>query len=213
MDTYTETADLVAEAIAREILRLADGPDLRVSAQTAADVRTAADRIVADDLTTAGTMLAHLQGIVYEVRRPMSTNEPRTQAGRALSDYMRGSFVYEADDTEPVNITDRILAIEAEAERSAGAAPIDVDVLPKHLRGDGPCGDCGTLDNIVWFTENVLWNAVTGEQIVAEQPRAGILCIPCFVKRADAAGLQPTGWRFLAEWPWRTRLASEGTDR
>jgi|GEM_PF-3928527 len=72
-----------------------------------------------------------------------------------------------------------------------------------HLRGDGPCCDCGTLDNIVWFTDNVLWNAVTGEQIVAEQPRAGILCIPCFVKRADAAGLRPTGWRLFAEWPWR----------
>ncbi len=28
---------------------------------------------------------------------------------------MASSFVYEADDTEPVDITDRILAIEAEA--------------------------------------------------------------------------------------------------
>lgn len=77
--------------------------------------------------------------------------------------------------------------------------------LPERLRGDGPCDDCGTLDNIHWFTENVLWNAVTGEQVVHEQPHTGILCIPCFIKRADAAGLHPTGWRLLAEWPWRLR--------
>ncbi len=75
--------------------------------------------------------------------------------------------------------------------------------LPEHLRGDGPCDDCGTLDNIVWFTENVLWNAVTRESVVGEEPRTGILCIPCFVKRADAEGLRPAGWRLLAEWPWR----------
>mgnify|MGYP001559197741 CR=1 FL=1 len=77
--------------------------------------------------------------------------------------------------------------------------------LPDHLRGDGPCRDCGTLDNIGWFTENVLWNAVTGEKIYAEEARDAILCIPCFVTRADQAGLHPTGWRLLADWPWRYR--------
>jgi hypothetical protein len=79
-----------------------------------------------------------------------------------------------------------------------------MSALPKHLRGDGPCADCGTVDNIVWFTENVLWNAVTGESVVAEEARYAILCIPCFIIRADRAGLRPTGWRLMADWPWRT---------
>lgn len=76
--------------------------------------------------------------------------------------------------------------------------------LPEHLRGDGPCDDCGTDDNIGWFTENVIWNAVIGENVVHEQKPASILCINCFVIRADLVGLRPTGWRLLVEWPWRT---------
>ena len=77
--------------------------------------------------------------------------------------------------------------------------------LPNHLRGDGPCDDCGTRDNIVWFTDNVLWNRVTGQNAVHEEKHTGILCIPCFVKRADAIGLMPTGWRLLPDWPWSWR--------
>lgn len=89
----------------------------------------------------------------------------------------------------------------AEALASQGVTQID---LPSRLVGDAPCRDCGTLDNIVWFTDNVLWNHVTGEEVVGTDERDAILCIPCFVKRADAAGLQPTGWRLLADWPWST---------
>jgi hypothetical protein len=80
-----------------------------------------------------------------------------------------------------------------------------VSELPEHLRGDGPCADCGTFDNIVWFTDNVVWNHVTRESIVAEEKPGSILCVPCFVKRADAVGLRPTGWRLLPEWPWRSK--------
>ena len=76
--------------------------------------------------------------------------------------------------------------------------------LPERLRGDGPCGDCGTSDNIVWFTDNVLWNAVMGGPGTMDDP-GGIVCIPCFIKRTDTAGLDPTGWRLTAEWPWRQR--------
>jgi hypothetical protein len=79
-----------------------------------------------------------------------------------------------------------------------------VVTLPERLRGDGPCSRCGTLDNIGWFTDNVFWNAVTGENVVHEEAVGGILCIPCFVTLADAVGLRPTGWRLLPEWPWRT---------
>lgn len=75
--------------------------------------------------------------------------------------------------------------------------------LPADLRGDGPCHDCETRDNIVWFTENVVWNAVMGGPGTLDDP-GGIVCINCFIKRADAAGLRPTGWFLMAEWPWRT---------
>lgn len=75
--------------------------------------------------------------------------------------------------------------------------------VPLHLRGDGPCDKCGTVENIVWFTENVLWNRVTREGLTHEERSASILCIYCFVTMADAVGLRPTGWRLLAEWPWR----------
>lgn len=64
------------------------------------------------------------------------------------------------------------------------------------LHGDAPCQDCGTEDNIVWFTDSVVWNAVC----VAESP---ILCLPCFVARAELVGFRPTGWRVAPEWPWR----------
>lgn len=75
--------------------------------------------------------------------------------------------------------------------------------LPEHLRGDGPCKDCGTLDNIVWFTDNVLWNEVVGGPGTMDDP-GGLLCILCFVKRTDAARLWPSAWRLLPEWHWET---------
>lgn len=74
--------------------------------------------------------------------------------------------------------------------------------LPEHLRGDGPCADCGTLENIVWHTDNVLWNAVTGEHVVHEQKPAGILCVACFITRFDRAGYKTSGWRLIPEWGW-----------
>jgi len=76
--------------------------------------------------------------------------------------------------------------------------------LPDHLRGDGPCSDCGTEDNVVWFTESVFWNAVCRRDPDYVEP---ILCIPCFVKRADEAGFQ-CHYRLLPEWPWRVREGS-----
>lgn len=74
--------------------------------------------------------------------------------------------------------------------------------LPDELRGDGPCMDCGTLDNIVWYTDSIFWNHVVGGDGF-EAP--GLLCIPCFVKRADAAGYHPTGWRLSPDWHWETK--------
>jgi hypothetical protein len=93
------------------------------------------------------------------------------------------------------------------AQLRAIADRIEAAELPAHLRGDGPCARCGTFDIPVWFTNNVLWNAVTGQRLYAEDVADGILCINCFVIRADQEGLDPTGWELSAEWPWRKRSA------
>lgn len=72
--------------------------------------------------------------------------------------------------------------------------------FPDTLRGDGPCDDCGTVDNPVWFTDSVFWNEVvrfTGHA-------GGILCINCFVILANRAGFRPTGWRLAPDWHWET---------
>ena len=69
------------------------------------------------------------------------------------------------------------------------------------LHGDGPCEDCGTAENIIWFTDNVFWNAV--------MPNDGILCILCFAKRAEAVGYRPQSWRVLPSWPWAGDIVPE----
>jgi hypothetical protein len=73
--------------------------------------------------------------------------------------------------------------------------------LPEHLHGDGPCTDCDTVDNIIWFTDSVFWNEVVRQGDYIEP----ILCVPCFVKRVDAAGLAPTGWRLVPDFHWETK--------
>ncbi len=74
--------------------------------------------------------------------------------------------------------------------------------LPEQLRGDGPCQGCGTEDNIIWWCDNPIWNKVLGGEDATDDP-GGILCIPCFVVRADQAGLTPTGWKLVPDfWPW-----------
>jgi len=62
------------------------------------------------------------------------------------------------------------------------------------LDGDTPCTDCGIDHNIVWFTDNVLWNHVC----VEDNP---ILCVKCFVRRVEEVGYRPASWRLLPEWP------------
>lgn len=80
------------------------------------------------------------------------------------------------------------------------------------LNGDAPCAECGTSDNILWFTDSVLWNSVVrradggslDDYAYAESRWGGdpILCIRCFVTVAEERGYRPTGWRLLADWPW-----------
>lgn len=67
------------------------------------------------------------------------------------------------------------------------------------LHGDGPCDDCGN-EPIIWFTDSTFWNAVIRRIPDTTDP---FLCITCFVRRAEALGFAPTGWRVLPEWPIR----------
>lgn len=76
--------------------------------------------------------------------------------------------------------------------------------LPERLRGDGPCVGCGTEQNIVWFTDNVIWNRVVREPDPDAMDK--ILCISCFVIAADRLGIDPTGWRLLPDFPVRYQV-------
>lgn len=100
------------------------------------------------------------------------------------------------------NVAAALDRIEAAKREGAREALEKTSRLPEAVRGDGPCADCGTLDNFVWFTDNVFWNAVTGERVVHEDKTGAILCPACFVTRAYEAGFRPTGWRLLPEFPW-----------
>lgn len=112
-------------------------------------------------------------------------------------------------EAEPTNFdgADERAAIVDELRRWADAA-LGVRQLPAELRGDGPCDDCGTRDNIVWYADSVFWNRVMGGSEATGDP-GGIVCIPCFVRRVHAAGLYPTGWRLLPEFHWETATEYE----
>lgn len=77
--------------------------------------------------------------------------------------------------------------------------PVVPSLLSEASRGDVPCYDCGTLDNIVWFTDNVVWNEVCRPEGFTHDP---ILCVTCFVVRAEKV-IAPTGWRIIPEYPVR----------
>lgn len=68
--------------------------------------------------------------------------------------------------------------------------------------GDGPCDDCGTAENPIWFTDNVLWNTVIRPH--GEVQADPFLCPTCFIIRVHESGLRPTGWRLIPDWSWVT---------
>lgn len=74
--------------------------------------------------------------------------------------------------------------------------------LPKHLQGDGPCEDCGTPDNIIWYVESEFWNEIMRK---GGEHRDPFLCIVCFVRRTDEAGYVPSGWRLTPMFQWQRR--------
>lgn len=52
---------------------------------------------------------------------------------------------------------------------------------------DGPCHNCGYPCE-VWFTNNSLWNQVNNGP-------TGLLCVRCFLAKAEAMGLNHIAWR------------------
>lgn len=67
------------------------------------------------------------------------------------------------------------------------------------MRGDVPCEDCHTRENIIWSTDNVFWNNAINRP--KENP---ILCIPCFVIRFEKKYIVD-GWNLVPEFPWKDR--------
>ena len=65
--------------------------------------------------------------------------------------------------------------------------------LPKQMRGDIPCMDCGTENNPVWFIESIFWN-----KVMKDVKGSGILCPQCFIKRAEKK-FRTTGWKISPE--------------
>jgi hypothetical protein len=60
------------------------------------------------------------------------------------------------------------------------------------MSNSGPiCDDCNhTIP--VWFINNDLWNRVIPD-------RRGMLCPCCFISKAEAAGIECTGWELVPE--------------
>jgi hypothetical protein len=72
---------------------------------------------------------------------------------------------------------------------ATGSAPV--------AASENACQDCG-VDNPVWFAPNVLWNRVMGGPAATDDP-GGYLCPVCFIRHAEAAGIDPTGWLLTQE--------------
>lgn len=62
--------------------------------------------------------------------------------------------------------------------------------------GDSRCQSCGHA-YAPWFTDNALWNRVTGGPGANDDP-GGCLCPRCFIQRAE--DVFPFVWRLVPEW-------------
>jgi hypothetical protein len=121
------------------------------------------------------------------------TSDEEGQAVTITAEMFEANIKYlKALQNERTELKRRLAEIETSAENPG--------YVPHRLRGDGPCTDCGTLNNIVWFTDSWFWNDVVR---TPEPPDPDpILCLPCFVTRVDKAGFKPAGWRVLPECRW-----------
>jgi hypothetical protein len=123
-----------------------------------------------------------------------------------VAEALKASNVKRWDAGKPVPAWCALASAALDALAAAGRLLPEGASLPEVLRGDGPCDDCGTAENIIWFTESVFWNAIMRPP---GYERDGILCIPCFVKRADDAGYAPNGWMLLPQWHWEAHAERE----
>jgi hypothetical protein len=123
---------------------------------------------------------------------------------RFEAQFVKDGFVMDGGDTwmkkeDARNFIETELA--QERERLLGELTVK-----RNLGGDIPCSDCGTEDNIRWFTDNVFWNAVMDDNLVHNQrndkKETGILCPQCFVART-LNRFKPTGWRLVPEFEWQ----------
>ena len=71
------------------------------------------------------------------------------------------------------------------------------------LHGDGPCADCGNPENIVWFTDDALWNQAVRSDLARWDDREPILCHRCFIEAVERAGIYPVSWRLIPQYPQR----------
>jgi hypothetical protein len=71
-------------------------------------------------------------------------------------------------------------------------AAIETLTPPPGTRADGDkrCQVCGQ-PNIVWFTDSDVWNKV--------RPNGGVLCVPCFVREAEAMSINRSAWYLTRE--------------
>lgn len=67
-----------------------------------------------------------------------------------------------------------------------------------NLGGDIPCYDCTTDENIVWSTDSTYWNIVMGKD------KERIVCVHCFVKRAESQH-EVSRWRVFPEFKIKIR--------
>lgn len=96
--------------------------------------------------------------------------------------------------------------------KAGGPGSVGEGVLPPELRGDGPSDDCGTLNNPVWFTLNVLWNEVRQAQEKVYNETFSILCPQDFIKRAAGVGIR-CGWLLIPGWPYELRADSSAAEQ
>ena len=73
--------------------------------------------------------------------------------------------------------------------------PQEAEPAPEDL--EAVCQECHR-PNPVWFAPNRLWNFVMGGEAATDDP-GGFLCPCCFIQKAEAQGIRPTGWMLRQE--------------
>ena len=132
--------------------------------------------------------------------------EALSSRNKLLEEALRtvGSIAKEANE-QPMygNEIDRALT---RIEDEVRAALLSSQALPTPLgkevvRDEGICDDCHRDYTTPWFTANELWNRVIGD-------RSMVLCVSCFMARAEKAEVNATGWELVPE-----KLSDAGDDK